>query len=53
MTEWYSHFDARQLSMVMEAQEVIAGGKKPGKKTGEGRGSGEGQDRNREKTGTA
>jgi hypothetical protein len=31
MSEWYSHFDARQLSMVMEAQEVIAGRKKPGK----------------------
>jgi integrase len=31
MTEWYSHFDARQLSDVMEAQRVIAGGKGPGK----------------------
>jgi integrase len=31
MTEWYSHFDARQLSDVMDAQHVIAGAKKPGK----------------------
>jgi integrase len=31
MTEWYSHFDARQLSDVMEAQQVITGGKKPPK----------------------
>jgi integrase len=31
MTEWYSHFDARQLSDVMEAQAVITGAKKPGK----------------------
>jgi integrase len=31
MTEWYSHFDVRQLSNVMEAQHVITGGKKPGK----------------------
>jgi integrase len=31
MTEDYSHFDARQLSAVMEAQEVIAGGRKAGK----------------------
>jgi integrase len=31
MTEWYSHFDARQLSTVMEAQHVIMGAKKPGK----------------------
>jgi integrase len=31
MTEWYSHFDARQLSDVMDAQHVITGGKKPGK----------------------
>jgi hypothetical protein len=36
MTEWYSHFDARQLSDVMEAQHVITGGKKPEKKTGDG-----------------
>jgi integrase len=35
MTEWYSHFDARQLSNVMEAQAVIAGAKKP-LKAGEG-----------------
>jgi hypothetical protein len=34
MTEWYSHFDARQLADVMEAQQVITGGRKPGK-TGE------------------
>jgi hypothetical protein len=34
MTEWYSHFDARQLSSVMEAQQVITGAKKPDK-TGE------------------
>jgi integrase len=31
MTERYSHFDARQLSDVMKAQELIAGGHKPGK----------------------
>ena len=31
MTEWYSHFDARQLADVMEAQQVISGGKKAGK----------------------
>jgi integrase len=31
MTEWYSHFDARQLSDVMDAQHVITGAKKPGK----------------------
>jgi integrase len=31
MTERYSHFDARQLSDVMEAQRVITGEKKPGK----------------------
>jgi hypothetical protein len=37
MTEWYSHFDARQLSNVMDAQQVITGGKKPEKKTGAGR----------------
>jgi integrase len=30
MTEWYSHFDARQLADVMEAQHVITGIKKPG-----------------------
>jgi hypothetical protein len=35
MTEWYSHFDARKLADVMEAQQVITGAKKPGK-TGEG-----------------
>jgi hypothetical protein len=29
MTEWYSHFDARQLANVMEAQEIITGAKKP------------------------
>jgi site-specific recombinase XerD len=32
MSEWYSHFDARQLSDVMEAQHVITGAKNPGKK---------------------
>jgi integrase len=40
MSELYSHFDARQLSAVMEAQRVIAGGKQPGKaagKTGTGK----------------
>jgi hypothetical protein len=31
MTEWYSHFDARKLADVMEAQQVITGAKKPGK----------------------
>jgi integrase len=31
MSELYSHFDARQLSDVMEAQQVITGAKKPGK----------------------
>jgi hypothetical protein len=31
MSEWYSHFDARQLSDVMDAQHVITVGKKPGK----------------------
>jgi integrase len=31
MSELYSHFDARQLSNVMEAQRVITGEKKPGK----------------------
>jgi integrase len=31
MTEWYTHFDTRQLSDVMEAQHVITGNKKPGK----------------------
>jgi integrase len=31
MTELYSHFDARKLSDVMEAQRVITGAKKPGK----------------------
>jgi hypothetical protein len=31
MTEWYSHFDARKLADVMEAQRVIIGEKKPGK----------------------
>jgi integrase len=30
MSEWYSHFDARQLANVMEAQHVIMGNKKPG-----------------------
>jgi integrase len=35
MSELYSHFDARQLSDVMEAQRVITGAKKPGK-AGEG-----------------
>jgi integrase len=40
MTEWYSHFDARQLSNVMEAQQVITGGKKPGKTTGAASGKG-------------
>jgi integrase len=34
MTEWYSHFDARQLVNVMDAQHVITGERKPGK-TGE------------------
>jgi integrase len=34
MSEWYTHFDARQLSDVMEAQRVITGAKKPEKKTG-------------------
>lgn len=29
MTEWYSHFDARQLADVMDAQRVITGGKQP------------------------
>jgi integrase len=38
MTEWYSHFDARQLSNVMDAQHIITGTKKPEKKTGEGAG---------------
>jgi hypothetical protein len=40
MTEWYSHFDARKLSDVMEAQAVITGAKKPGKagKAASGRG---------------
>jgi integrase len=31
MTELYSHFDARKLADVMEAQQVITGAKKPGK----------------------
>jgi hypothetical protein len=31
MTEWYSHFDARQLADVMDAQHVITGGGKPDK----------------------
>jgi integrase len=31
MTEWYSHFDARQLLKVMDAQHVITGAMKPGK----------------------
>jgi hypothetical protein len=31
MSELYSHFDARKLSDVMEAQRVITGAKKPGK----------------------
>jgi hypothetical protein len=31
MTENYSHFDARKLSDVLEAQKVITGVKKPGK----------------------
>jgi integrase len=31
MSEWYTHFDARQLAHVMEAQQVITGEKKPGK----------------------
>jgi hypothetical protein len=31
MTENYSHFDARKLSDVMEAQKIITGAKKPGK----------------------
>ncbi|MDR2053884.1 MAG: tyrosine-type recombinase/integrase [Treponema sp.] len=35
MSEWYTHFDARKLSDVMEAQRVITGAKKPGK-AGEG-----------------
>jgi integrase len=34
MTEWYSHFDARKLSDVTEAQRVITEAKKPEKKTG-------------------
>jgi integrase len=29
MTEWYSHFDARRLADVMEAQEIIAGNREP------------------------
>jgi hypothetical protein len=41
MSEWYNHFDARQLSMVMDAQEVIVGGKKPGK-SGQGANAGNG-----------
>jgi integrase len=48
MTEWYSHFDARQLSNVMEAQAVIAGGKKP-KKAGE---AASGKDTKNAKAGT-
>ncbi|GHU85509.1 hypothetical protein FACS189473_4570 [Spirochaetia bacterium] len=31
MTDNYSHFDARKLSDVMEAQKIISGAKKPGK----------------------
>jgi integrase len=31
MTEWYNHFDARQLSTVMDAQHVITGAREPGK----------------------
>jgi integrase len=34
MTEWYSHFDARQLADVMDAQRVITGAEKPGRATG-------------------
>jgi hypothetical protein len=39
MTEDYSHFDARQLAAVMEAQQVIAGNKKSEKKTAGGKAS--------------
>jgi hypothetical protein len=39
MTEDYSHFDARQLAAVMEAQHVITGNKKPEKKTAGGKAS--------------
>jgi integrase len=41
MTEWYSHFDARQLSNVMDAQRVITGngkGTRPGE-TAKGKGT--------------
>jgi integrase len=37
MTESYSHFDARQLADVMEAQQVITGTKKREKKTAGGK----------------
>jgi hypothetical protein len=36
-TETYSHFDARQLSCVMDAQYVIMGTKKPGKDAAAGK----------------
>jgi integrase len=34
MSEWYSHMDARDLTGIMDAQQVITGGKKTKKKTG-------------------
>jgi hypothetical protein len=37
MTEDYSHFDARQLAGVMDAQQVIAGNKKREKKAASGK----------------
>jgi integrase len=37
MTGLYSHFDARQLSMVMEAQRIISGEKKGGRAAKAGR----------------
>ncbi|MDR2159272.1 MAG: site-specific integrase [Treponema sp.] len=42
MSEWYTHFDARQLADVMEAQQVITGAKKPDK-AGEGGKAGTGK----------
>jgi hypothetical protein len=39
MTEDYSHFDARQLAAVMEAQHVIVGNKKREKKAAIGKAS--------------
>jgi integrase len=58
MSEIYSHFDARQLSAVMEAQRVITGGKKPGEaarkaadKTGEAKQTATGKQTAAAKTG--